>query len=57
MDNIAIVIPARYGSSRLPAKPLLEVLGKPIIQYVYEASKKSKYGKNVMKVLEFLMKY
>ena len=48
MNNIAIVIPARYGSSRLPAKPLLEVLGKPIIQYVYEASKKSKYGKNVI---------
>ena len=34
MKKIAIIIPARYGSSRLPAKPLLEVKNKPIIQYV-----------------------
>lgn len=32
----AIIIPARYNSSRLNGKPLLEVNGKPIIQYVYE---------------------
>ena len=38
----AIIIPARYASTRLPAKPLLMVKGKPIIQYVYEAAKKSK---------------
>ncbi len=31
-----IVIPARYGSSRLPGKPLLELAGKPMIQHVYE---------------------
>ena len=41
MEKIAIVIPARYGSSRLPAKPLLLVKNKPIIQYVYEAALKS----------------
>lgn len=41
MKKIAIIIPARYGSSRLPAKPLLLVNNKPIIQYVYEAAKKS----------------
>lgn len=29
-------IPARYGSSRLCGKPLLEINGKPIIQHVYE---------------------
>ncbi|MBP9560613.1 MAG: 3-deoxy-manno-octulosonate cytidylyltransferase [Syntrophorhabdaceae bacterium] len=36
-----IVIPARYGSSRLPGKPLIEIKGKPLIQWVYEAAAKS----------------
>lgn len=31
-----IVIPARYGSSRLPGKPLADILGKPMIQHVFE---------------------
>jgi 3-deoxy-manno-octulosonate cytidylyltransferase (CMP-KDO synthetase) len=31
-----IVIPARYGSSRLPGKPLADLLGKPMVQHVYE---------------------
>lgn len=42
MSKTAIVIPARYASTRLPAKPLLKVKGKSIIQYVWEAAKKSK---------------
>ena len=32
----AIIIPARYASTRLPGKPLLEETGKPLIQHVYE---------------------
>jgi 3-deoxy-manno-octulosonate cytidylyltransferase (CMP-KDO synthetase) len=32
----AIIIPARYASSRLPAKPLLRETGKYLIQHVYE---------------------
>jgi 3-deoxy-manno-octulosonate cytidylyltransferase (CMP-KDO synthetase) len=32
----AIVIPARFASSRLPAKPLLRETGKYLIQHVYE---------------------
>ncbi|MBS1959678.1 MAG: 3-deoxy-manno-octulosonate cytidylyltransferase [Bdellovibrionales bacterium] len=36
------VIPARYGSTRLPAKPLADICGKPMIQWVYEQAKKSK---------------
>jgi 3-deoxy-manno-octulosonate cytidylyltransferase (CMP-KDO synthetase) len=32
------VIPARYGSSRLEGKPLKDICGKPMIQYVYEAA-------------------
>lgn len=31
-----VVIPARYASSRLPAKPLKDIAGKPMIQHVYE---------------------
>lgn len=31
-----VVIPARYGSSRLPGKPLLEVAGRPLLQHVYD---------------------
>lgn len=36
LARVAIVIPARYGSSRLPGKPLVEIAGKPMIQHVYE---------------------
>ncbi len=32
----AIIIPARYGSSRLEGKPLLQAKNKPIIQWVWE---------------------
>jgi 3-deoxy-manno-octulosonate cytidylyltransferase (CMP-KDO synthetase) len=36
------VIPARYGSTRLPAKPLALIGGKPMIQHVYERVAKAK---------------
>src|ERR1700694_2213399 len=32
----AVIIPARYASSRLPGKPLLKETGKYLIQHVYE---------------------
>ena len=35
------IIPARYGSTRLPAKILAEIAGKPMIQHVYERAQKS----------------
>jgi 3-deoxy-manno-octulosonate cytidylyltransferase (CMP-KDO synthetase) len=35
------VIPARYASTRLPGKPLLEIAGKPLIQWVYEGASRS----------------
>ena len=38
-DRVAIVIPARYGSTRLPGKPLMEIAGKPMIQHVYERAR------------------
>jgi len=31
-----MVLPARYASSRLPGKPVLDIAGKPMIQHVYE---------------------
>ncbi|MEI7687879.1 MAG: 3-deoxy-manno-octulosonate cytidylyltransferase [Planctomycetota bacterium] len=40
--SVAIVIPARYASSRLPAKPLLRATGKYLIQHVYERACQSK---------------
>ncbi|MEC8908731.1 3-deoxy-manno-octulosonate cytidylyltransferase [Thalassolituus sp. UBA2590] len=36
MSGYKIVIPARYASSRLPGKPLIDLAGKPMIQHVYE---------------------
>ena len=42
MGKTAIIIPARYGSSRLEGKPLIVVCGKPIIQWVYEKAQQAK---------------
>ena len=36
------VIPARYASTRLPGKPLQEILGKPMIRWVYESAARSR---------------
>jgi 3-deoxy-manno-octulosonate cytidylyltransferase (CMP-KDO synthetase) len=36
------VIPSRYASQRLPAKPLVDLDGKPMVQRVYEQAKKSR---------------
>ena len=35
------IIPARYASSRFPGKPLADILGKSMIQRVYEQCKKA----------------
>lgn len=35
------IIPARYASTRFPGKPLVDILGKPMIQRVYEQAKKA----------------
>jgi len=37
--HVVIVIPARFGSTRLPGKPLVSLAGKPMIQHVYERAK------------------
>src|SRR5262245_4678212 len=38
----AIIIPARYASTRLPGKPLLRTTGKYVIQHVYERACQSR---------------
>ena len=42
------VIPSRYDSTRLPGKPLADICGKPMIQYVYERATGSKLLGNVI---------
>jgi len=37
--HVVIVIPARFGSTRLPGKPLVLLAGKPMIQHVYERAR------------------
>ncbi len=39
--SYTVIIPARYASTRLPGKPLLEIAGKPMIQHVWERANTS----------------
>ena len=48
MEKTAIIIPARYGSTRLEGKPLLKVLDKPVIQWVYEKALQAKFSDEVI---------
>ncbi|HTE42253.1 MAG TPA: 3-deoxy-manno-octulosonate cytidylyltransferase [Steroidobacteraceae bacterium] len=40
--SFVVVVPARYASTRLPGKPLLDIRGKPMVQWVVEAAAKSR---------------
>jgi 3-deoxy-manno-octulosonate cytidylyltransferase (CMP-KDO synthetase) len=40
--EIVAVIPARFGSTRLPGKPLLSDTGRPLIQHVVESARRAK---------------
>lgn len=44
----AIIIPARFGSTRLPGKPLLQETGKYLIQHVYERACQSRRASTVL---------
>ncbi|HGE71902.1 TPA: 3-deoxy-manno-octulosonate cytidylyltransferase [Candidatus Poribacteria bacterium] len=46
--KIVCIIPSRYKSTRLEGKPLKDIHGKPMIQYVYEAAKKSELLSDVI---------
>jgi 3-deoxy-manno-octulosonate cytidylyltransferase (CMP-KDO synthetase) len=40
--RVVAIIPARYGSTRLPGKPLVDLAGKPMIQRVYERTRQAR---------------
>jgi len=44
----AVIIPARYDSTRFPGKPLYPLKGMPLIQHVYENSKRSRFASEVI---------
>ena len=44
MTEFAVIIPARFGSQRLPGKPLRDVAGKPLIQRTFESVSGSRAG-------------
>lgn len=46
--NITAIIPARYASTRLHGKPLLDIAGKPMVQHVYERAQKAELINNVL---------
>ncbi|MCX7983635.1 MAG: 3-deoxy-manno-octulosonate cytidylyltransferase [Bacteroidetes bacterium] len=46
--TVVVVIPARYASQRLPAKPLIDLGGKPMIQHVYEQVRQAKLVERVL---------
>ena len=41
MTDFTVIIPARYGASRLPGKLLLDLAGKPVIQHVIDRARES----------------
>lgn len=40
-DQVVAIIPARYASSRFPGKPIVDIAGKPMIQWVYERTRQA----------------
>jgi 3-deoxy-manno-octulosonate cytidylyltransferase (CMP-KDO synthetase) len=42
------VIPVRYGSTRFPGKPLAPILGKPLVQWVFEAVRRAENFSRVL---------
>jgi 3-deoxy-manno-octulosonate cytidylyltransferase (CMP-KDO synthetase) len=61
--RISAIIPARYGSTRFEGKPLADILGKPMIQHVYEGVCQSKLIDQVLvatddqRILEAVQKF
>lgn len=46
--KVVLIIPARYGSSRFPGKPLADLLGKPVVQHVYEQAQQVSMASKVV---------
>ena len=41
MRRVAVIIPARFGASRLPGKPLADIHGKPLLAHVVERAREA----------------
>jgi 3-deoxy-manno-octulosonate cytidylyltransferase (CMP-KDO synthetase) len=48
LKEVTGIIPVRYASQRFPGKPLALILGKPMIQWVYERAQKSTHLNNLI---------
>lgn len=48
LNEFQVIIPARYSSTRLPGKPLLEIVGKTMIQRVIEQAQKSQAKRTIV---------
>src|SRR4029077_17949324 len=46
--NVLAIIPARFGSSRLPGKPLAVIAGKTMIQHVVERVRRAQLVKSIL---------
>ncbi|MDH5576195.1 MAG: 3-deoxy-manno-octulosonate cytidylyltransferase, partial [Nitrospirota bacterium] len=51
-SSVSLCIPARYGSSRFPGKPLALLAGKPLIQHVYEAVRQVSHVGQIMVITD-----
>ena len=48
LNNILGIIPARFGSTRFPGKPLAKILGKPLLQHVVERCTQARFLSQVI---------
>ena len=46
--RVVAIIPARFGSTRFEGKPLIDIVGKPMIQRVYEGVRQSKLVEKII---------
>lgn len=42
VTKVVAIIPARFGATRLPGKPLADIQGRPLIQHVYERARRAR---------------
>jgi 3-deoxy-manno-octulosonate cytidylyltransferase (CMP-KDO synthetase) len=42
LRHVAVIIPARYGASRFPGKPLADLAGRPVIAHVVDRARRAR---------------
>jgi 3-deoxy-manno-octulosonate cytidylyltransferase (CMP-KDO synthetase) len=47
-NSFAIVLPARFGSTRFPGKPLARIAGRPLIEWVYERAQQVRGAEKIV---------